>query len=291
MRFAGHVAGTLATAFAIGLATVEGPAIKHWVSPALSYFTPARSSDLAACGSQYPRSTRPAYVHKGIDRRTTTICYPSFSIGYSGYTRTPLWAAERLTAANVIAARSVPRPDEPFQPDVHLPGRDRATLDDYRRSGFDRGHMAPAGDMASPSTKAESFTLANIVPQNHDMNGKLWNDIEQATRNLARKRAAIYVVTGPVFEGAKLDTIAGRVAVPTSIYKAIYIPGEGAAAYVAANTSQRRYSIVSIKQLAQLTGIDPFPAIDASAKAHAIELPRPRQSKRRNRRKSRNDAA
>lgn len=287
MRFAGHVAGTLATAFAIGFATLEGPAIKHWISPALSYFAPARSTDLAACAIQYPSNARPTYVHDGVDRRTTTICYPSFSIGYSGLTRTPLWAAERLTAANVIAAKNVPRPDEPFQPDVHLPGRDRALLDDYRRSGFDRGHMAPAGDMASAATKAESFTLANIVPQNHDMNGKLWNDIEQATRNLARKRAAIYVVTGPVFEGAKLDTIASRVAVPTSIYKAIYIPGEGAAAYVAANTSQRRYSIVSIKQLAALTGIDAFPAIDARTKARAIELPRPKERKRRERRERR----
>lgn len=127
-----------------------------------------------------------------------------------------------MTVSAVIAARDIARVDQ-FHPDLHLPGRDQATLDDYRGSGYDRGHMAPAGDMPTDQAKADSFTLANIVPQNHEMNGHLWSDIEQATRQLARKHAAIYVVTGPVFKGAELDSIDGRVAVPTSLYKAILV--------------------------------------------------------------------
>lgn len=283
MRFMGHVAGTLATAFAIGFVTFERHSIASWTEPALAYFSPAKPSDLAACGGQYASGARPSYVRAGVDRRTTTICYPSFSIGYSGLTRTPLWAAERLTASAVIAAQGG-RPNEPFHPDEHLPGRDRAQLADYRRTyrlGLSRGHMAPSGDMPTYDAKVDSFTLANIVPQDRRMNGELWNDIEQATRQLARRRAAIYVVTGPVFAGAKLDTLNGRVAIPTSLFKAVFIPGDGAAAYVAPNTSRRSYRITSIKQLAALTGVDPFPGLDARTKAHAIDLPRPRAREQR----------
>lgn len=288
MRMRAPLAGSLAAAFAIGLAFVKVPALDRLARPALTYFAPAVPTDLTRCAGQYPANARPAYVHKGVDRSTTTICYPSFSIGYSGLTRTPLWAAEKLTAANVIAAKGG-RPDEPFHPDEHLAGRDRAQLDDYRAGydrGFSRGHMAPSGDMPSYAAKVDSFTLANIVPQDRRMNAELWNDIEQATRQLAKRRAAIFVVTGPVFEGAQLDALNGRVAIPSAIYKAVMIPGDGAAAYVAPNRDGYRYTIVSIAELTRRTGIDPFPSLDARARASAIELPRPRA---RHRRRSRDE--
>lgn len=283
MRIVAPIGGILAAGLAVGLATVKVPALHRLTAPAITYFTPAVPSDLTRCARQYPANVRPAYVHRGVDRSTTTICYPSFSIGYSGITRTPLWAAEKLTAADVIAAKGG-RPDEPFHPDEHLPGRDRAQLDDYRAGydrGFSRGHMAPSGDMPSYAAKVDSFTLANIVPQDRRMNAELWNDIEQATRQLAKRRAAIFIVTGPVFEGAQLDTLAGRVAIPSAIYKAVFIPGDGAAAYVAPNRDGYRYSIVSIAALTKMTGIDPFPSLDERARARAIELPQPRSRHRR----------
>lgn len=280
--------GRFATAI-IAIAAIGAPIASHLypatigrVAPLVDYFRPAAATDLAACKGQYFEGDRPTYVHNGLDRRTTTICYRAFSIGYSGLTRTPLWSAERLTAEAVKRGRTFGR-SEDFHPDEHVPGRDRAQLDDYRRSGFDRGHMAPSADMPTPEARRESFTLANIVPQDRKMNARLWADIEQDVRQLARRHGTIYVVTGPVFEGAKLDSLRGRVAVPTSIYKAVLIPGRGAAAYVAANAPGRKVAIVSAAQLAELTGVDPFPGADARTKARAIELPRPSKHNRRSR--------
>ena len=68
-----------------------------------------------------------------------------------------------------------------------LPADGRASLEDYVRSGFDRGHLAPAGDMPTVSAQAESFSLANIVPQNRVLNRGLWSDIEESTRKVGRR--------------------------------------------------------------------------------------------------------
>lgn len=285
-RLARNPGGRFATAiiaFAVigyPLASHIGTASLERIAPLVDYFRPANATDAAACRSQYFGTVSPAYVRKATEQRTTTICYRAFSLGYSGMTRTPLWAAEKVTAANVSRSRELARIDD-FHADEHLPGRDRATLDDYRGSGFDRGHMAPSGDMPTPEAQAESFTLANMVPQDHAMNTHLWSDIERAVRHLARRHATVYVVTGPIFEGNQLDSLNGRVAVPTSIYKAVLIPGQGAAAYVAANDTRRKLAIVSVAQLAQMTGVDPFPGADAQTKARAIELPAPTAYPRR----------
>lgn len=288
-RLARNPGGRFATALiavaAIGapIASYVYPATIGRIAPLVDYFRPAAATDLAACKRQYFEGATPAYVHKGLDRRTTTVCYQAFALSHSGLTRTPLWSAERLTAAAVASGKTFGRKGIDFYPDDHLPGRDRARLDDYRRSGWDRGHMAPSADMPTIEARRESFTLANIVPQNRTMNAEVWNDVEQAVRKLARKHGTIYVVTGPVFSGAKLDSLNGRVALPAAIYKAVLIPGRGAAAYVADNTARRKLAIVSVAQLARLTGVDPFPKADKRTKARAIELPRPRASKRRSR--------
>lgn len=264
-----------------------GAAAFHLASRSLAfvtdYFQSAAPSDLAACRDQYVTAQQPGYVRPDLVERTTTICYQSYSVGFSGVTRTPLWSAEHLTAGSVQSASHMNRVDD-FHPDEHIPGRDRSTLEDYRGSGFDRGHMSPSGDMPTPDAQDESFSLANMVPQDHEMNGHLWVDVEQAVRQLARRYGTIYVVTGPIFAAAERESVNGRVSVPTSLYKAVFIPGQGAAAYVAANSAQRSLSIVSAAQLAQMTGVDPFPGLDAAAKARAVDLPLPRANRGRHHR-------
>lgn len=242
-------------------------------------FERATPIDPAVCRLRYPGEVPPAYVRQGLDRRTSTICYHAFSVGYSGVTRTPLWSVERITADAIEQAHTFGR-SEDFHPDPFVRRADRAQLDDYRHSGFDRGHMSPSGDMPTPEAREESFKLANIMPQDRDMNEHLWADIEGATtgavRHLARDEGTVYVVTGPVFNGAELPTLHGRVAVPSGIYKAVLVPGRGAAAYVAPNEPGRRVQVISIAQLSVLTGIDPFPGAPPQLKATAIELPSPR---------------
>lgn len=190
-------------------------------------------------------------------------------------TRTPLWSAEHLTAAAVDQARTFGRHDD-FHPDLYVRRADRARLDDYRGSGFDRGHMSPSGDMPSPEAREESFTLANIVPQDRDMNEHLWAGIEGAVCGLARRYGTVFVVTGPVFDRAAPSRLHDRVAVPSAIYKAVLVPGVGAAAYLAPNAPGQRCDTLSVDELAERTGIDPFPGEPAKEKKTAIELSMPR---------------
>jgi len=138
--------------------------------------------------------------------------------------------------------------------------------------------MAPSGDMPDPQSMDESFSLANMIPQNPDNNRYLWEAIERAVRDLTLRDGEVYVVTGPIFAGVNLQALKGRVLVPTQIFKAVYDPRRnGAAAYVVQNQEGSDYRVISIAELQQLAGIDPFPALPLSVKATPIELPRPRQ--------------
>jgi endonuclease G len=95
---------------------------------------------------------------------------------HSGISRTPLAAAEHLTRARMAAARETRREGN-FHEEDRLPAEERARLADYAPSGFDRGHMAPAGEMGTATSMAESLSLANMVPQNTGSNRCLWGSI------------------------------------------------------------------------------------------------------------------
>ena len=192
---------------------------------------------------------------------------------HSGVSRTPLYAAERLTTASVRAAQALDTRDNRFHAEIRLPSAERAELGDYAGSGFDRGHMAPSGDMGRPSDDYESFSLANIVPQAGPLNRNSWAALEGYVRDLASKLGEAYVVTGPLYEGARLRRLNGRVLVPTSVWKAVYVPGEGAGAWIATNKDRPRWRVVSVAALAARTGIDPFPSLDATAKRKVPKLP------------------
>ena len=81
----------------------------------------------------------------------------------------PLWSAEHLTADGVARARGLERQGT-FHEDERLSPDDRASLTDYERSGYDRGHMAPSGDMPDLDAQQQSFSLANVVPQTAALN-------------------------------------------------------------------------------------------------------------------------
>ncbi|MCY0388017.1 DNA/RNA non-specific endonuclease [Robbsia sp. Bb-Pol-6] len=207
------------------------------------------------------------------------LCFRFYSTAESGVTRTALWSAEKLTRDSVAGAQGETRVNA-FHVESAIDAEDRADIADYRGSGYDRGHMAPSGDMPSDDAQYESFSLGNMVPQAPDNNRHLWQGIEIATRAMAKSEGEIYVVTGPLFIGPRA-LLNARVSVPTQIWKAIYAPQRGAAAYVTANRPGAGYAVISIAELAQITGIDPFPALPASVKQSAMSLPPPRPSGRK----------
>jgi endonuclease G len=101
--------------------------------------------------------------------------------------------------------------------------------------------------------------------------------IESAVRGLARRSGELYVVSGPIFRGATLQRLRGRVLVPTQIFKAVYdLKRNQAAAYLVENADGDQWRSVSISELQQITGIDPFPGLAPSVKDHAMALPDPK---------------
>ena len=131
-----------------------------------------------------------------------------------------------------------------FHPESALPAQDRAELSNYARSGYDRGPMSPNADFANRSAQAQSFSLANMVPQVHANNAGIWAGIEGAARQLATSKGELYDVSGPVFIGDDIQQV-GRVLVPTHLWKVLYSPKQQrAGAYVVSNDETREYLTV-----------------------------------------------
>lgn len=144
-----------------------------------------------------------------------------YAVGYSVYHKQPLWVTYRLTKEEVKADR-VARKGFRFMPDPSL-SAGSAQLKDYYRSGYDRGHMAPAADMAfSEKTMKESFYLSNICPQTPSFNRGIWARLERKMRYWATLEDEIYIVTGPLFSVEKASSIGfNQVTIPVAFYKAV----------------------------------------------------------------------
>ncbi|NGM88600.1 DNA/RNA non-specific endonuclease [Parapusillimonas sp. SGNA-6] len=185
------------------------------------------------------------------------LCFSSFAVLHSGQTKTPVFVAQRLNRQMLIKAQKVRR-TERFYAEARLPAAERAELDDYRGSGYSRGHMAAAADMDTPEAMAQSFSLANMVPQNQIQNGGAWSKIEKDTRKyIMRAKGDVYVFTGAAY-GDQPETIgAGRVAVPQHLYKAVYdaTTGRSWVHWQANSPDTKAGSPLSYEDFVQRTGV------------------------------------
>lgn len=170
------------------------------------------------CRQFFAANTPPIVPKQGMLRE---LCYDSFAILHSGSTKTPVFVAQKLNRA-LVADADEKRTDR-FFADARLPRAERAELNDYKGSGYSKGHMAPAGDMPNPTAMAQSFSLANMVPQVQSHNAGAWKKIETDTRLYAgRASGDVYVITGPVFAHYVKPVGAGQVQVPTHLFKLVY---------------------------------------------------------------------
>ncbi|GGB99242.1 DNA/RNA non-specific endonuclease [Pseudoduganella buxea] len=233
-----------------------------------------------SCPQHYVSGQAPQIVNEKMARATRELCYNVFGVMHSGITRTPLWSAEHLTAPNLEAAEDLSR-ENSFHPELELPPGQRAELADYARSGFDRGHMAPNGDMPDRASQYQSFTLANMVPQDADNNRHIWAGIEQNVRKMVKKEGDLYVLTGPAFIGGELRKV-GNVLVPSHLYKAVWSPRKGAGgAWFVANEPGARVQTMTIAQLESKIGINLLPSLSARQKSEMLRLPKPKSGKRK----------
>jgi endonuclease G len=181
----------------------------------------ALSNDFSACKTIFANSTPP--VIQVSDIKPRALCFSGFAVMHSGKSRTPLYVAERLNKEMLSNAHKK-RTDD-FFADARLPRSERAELEDYRGSGYDRGHMAPAADMSTIESMAQCFSLANIVPQAPINNRKAWASIEKATRKYIKRASGdVYVITGPVFDAQPKTIGNNHVWVPKYLYKLVYDP-------------------------------------------------------------------
>ncbi|MBG6071810.1 MULTISPECIES: DNA/RNA non-specific endonuclease [unclassified Polaromonas] len=234
------------------------------------------------CPQHFAAGQPPVVTNPKFQPRTQPLCFRAFAVLHSGLSRTPLYSAEYLTRKNLKNAAKLSRKDS-FHSEDALPERDRAELSDYERSGYDRGHMAPNADFANRKAQAESFSLANMVPQVHESNAGVWAGIESAARQLAIAEGDIYVISGPAFIGSNLKKI-GNVLVPTHVWKVIYSPTQQrAGAYLITNDNTRDYAVVSVSKLEKMVGLSLLPGLPQNVRDAGMALPKPepRQDRRK----------
>lgn len=272
---------------AIAAAAVLVPAIL-WLS------APGRA--LAACDEHVPHGAplaveAPAGNTVKLCKRDARRDVSFFLLRYDRGRAGPAWVAYELTRSKMLAvARSglgrLPR----FRRDPGLDGAGfRSPVHgDYTRSGYDRGHMAPAEAMTwDAGARDASFAVSNIVPQHPELNQQLWRRLEDQVRGWACHYGVLYVVTGALHgPGADPPIVPegeGKAAihVPTKVYKALYTPAGGgrAVAFVMDNAAPAEdadiaAAAVSLDALEAMAGLDLLPDMPAGRQA-AVEAAAP----------------
>ena len=199
------------------------------------------------------------------ERSDRIITHKGYTVSYNYDWKIPNWVAYELTDYEVDG--EVPRYDR-FKPDPMVPKNVTATTDDYKYSGWDRGHMAPAADMKwDEQAMKESFYLSNICPQNPNLNGGVWKDLEEQVRDLARQKGRIFVVCGPIVNDTSLTLGTNKVVVPQAFFKVLLQEEQGeihAIGFVYENKSGRKpmstYAM-TVDEVEDLTEIDFFPSL------------------------------
>lgn len=193
------------------------------------------------------------------------VIHTGFSLLYDEEHEQPRWVAYHLTRDEVYGLHE--RKDN-FRSDPNI-RTGSATLDDYRGSGYDRGHLIPAADLAwSQQAMSDSFYMSNMSPQDPSFNRGIWASLEAVVRNYAATEGAVHVVTGPILTDGPYEQIGeNRVSVPKYYYKVILDytePEKKAIAFLLPNEGSRarleRYA-TTVDHVEQVSGIDFFPQL------------------------------
>ena len=194
------------------------------------------------------------------------IEHTGYTLSYREEYEVPEWVAYELTREEVTTL-AVERKDN-FREDKTV-STGSATLQDYKKSGYDRGHMAPAADFRwSAEAMDDTFYLSNMCPQTHAFNAGIWSDLESAIRSMAYEDGSIYVVTGPVLTDGPYDTIGENdVAVPSYFYKVVLDYSEPtlkAIGFILPHENSKNplsYFAVTVDEVEERTGLDFFPLL------------------------------
>ncbi len=194
-----------------------------------------------------------------------------FSLGYSYKYRQAVWVSYTLTSENLLT-RQVRRKDQ-FRADPAVKRRP-VRPKDYARSGYDKGHLAPAADMTySVTSMNNSFLMTNISPQLPGCNRGIWKRLESQVRRWTLSEEKLYIITGPIFSRRPARMKKSRIPVPVAFYKVILdlTPPMKMIGFIVPNeTSKRRLAsfAVSVDEVERLTGYDFFSDLDDDIENH-----------------------
>ena len=200
-----------------------------------------------------------------------------YSFRYDTAWRQARWVAHTLTAVEV-SRKGTDRSDR-FRSDPQVIGRGFPTAADadYKRSGYDRGHLLPSADRDDTSAENDAtFLLSNVSPQRPALNRGVWKNLEEFVRRVAARYDSVWVVTGS--QGDLSDRIGkNRVVVPDYYYKTLLIKVKGAYYAVAfyipnQDKLQKDYQhyTMTVDELEQVLGMDFYKGLNDSAE-HSAE--------------------
>ncbi len=199
-------------------------------------------------------------------RQEQVIRHEGYTVSYNSEYRIANWVAYELTATEAKSKKT--ERSNKFVSDPQVKGA-TAMNEDYTRSGYDRGHLAPAGDMKwSAKAMRESFYLSNICPQKPKLNRGIWKDLEEQCRLWALDNGSLLIVTGPVITGDMKRLGKNKVAIPKSFYKVLCYYTEKGYKGIGFLFENRDYKdnslksmVIPIDSVEKVTGIDFFPSI------------------------------
>ena len=192
-----------------------------------------------------------------------------YTLSYDAKNKTPQWVAWELTKEET---RGNEERSTEFFPDPDVIGTKVVTYD-YSHSGYDRGHMAPAGDMKwNKKAMEESFYMTNICPQNHNLNAGVWSTLEQQCRRWAETGTTVYIACGPILDSSRKAQYIGdkhRVRVPEAFFKVVLYGLETshpkAYGFVFENKAGKKpltHYARTVDEIELLTGYDFFTTLD-----------------------------
>ena len=197
-----------------------------------------------------------------LSSNKSIVHHDYYSLAYNEEYEQADWVAYELTKES-LQAKNVPRAKR-FNSDPKVKTQS-AVHSDYSHSGYTRGHLAPAGDMAfSSDAMKQCFYMSNMSPQTRQCNNGIWKELEETVRDWAYKKGSVYINTGPIFYDNGTPTIGkkNKVAIPDAFYKIILEKGtEKSVSFIIPNDVSNRHLKeyqVSINEVEEQTGINFF---------------------------------
>lgn len=182
-------------------------------------------------------------VYHGDSSKTIEICNSQYAVLYSEISKTPIYSYE-----HTIGKGSVMR-HRAFREDKRVSEVYRSTKYDYAHSGYDKGHLAPSGDMTNSVAQDESFLLSNVAPQASKFNQQQWRLLEASVKHKYE-----YVITGVLFDEYKIKSVGNGVLVPTHFYK-IVADRDCSLAYIADNDNDTTIQNIPVSTIEKISNV------------------------------------